>query len=203
MPQAALNGNLADDGGTPCTCGFEYGRVVPLANTVTAPGTYVTGDDFTVIVTNLDPDTVHLFRAWATNPAGTSYGAYASFKTGLPTTVKCAVATLPATTVTESMAQLNGMVQIDNGYPGDVSFEWGLTTQYGSITPWLSGYAELATFLAIISPLAPGTAHHFRARFRNKFGIFYGRDVGFSTLEILGIPVMIDDAALLQRLEVV
>jgi hypothetical protein len=202
MPQATLNGNLAFDGGEACTCGIEYGRTIPLALTTTSPGTYTTGDNFSATVTGLDPNTVYVFRAWATNSAGTSYGAYFSFLTGAPE-VQCSVATLPATTITEGSAQLNGMVEIDNGYPGDVSFEWGLTPQYGSVTSWLSGYAALTAFLDTISPLAPDTAYHFRARFRNRFGIFYGRDVGFTSLAAEPLAVMIDDASLLSFLEAV
>jgi len=195
MPQATLNGFLADDGGMACICGFEYGRTIPLALTVTCTGTYVTGDTFSATITGLDPYTIYIFRAWATNTAGTRYGAYMSFKTG-PPTVQCSVATLPATAITETSAQLNGMVENDNGYPGDVSFEWGLTTEYGNETRWLSGYAAGVSFLAVISPLVPGTVQHFRAKFRNPFGIFYGRDMSFSTLDITGIPVIIDDADL-------
>jgi len=200
MAQATLNAHLADDGGVPCTCGFEYGRTFPLANIVTCPGTYVTCNNFSATITGLIPFTLYYFRAWATNAAGTTYGAYLTFTTN--PALYCSVATLPATVITEGSAQLNGMVERDNGSPGDVSFEWGPTKDYGQQTAWLSGYAAGATFLSVIVPLAPGTAYHFRARFRNKYGVFYGKDAGFGTLEAEAIAAMIDDAALLRFLEV-
>ena len=95
------------------------------------------------------------------------------------------------------------MIVDDAGFPGDVSFEWGITTAYGQETPWLSGYGSGAMFWALIYPLAPGIAYHFRARFRNGYGVVYGVDMAFATLSAQGIAVLIDDAALLRFLEVV
>jgi len=95
------------------------------------------------------------------------------------------------------------MVIYDAGSPGDVSFEWGASIAYGMETPWVSGFAAGATFSALLSPLVPGIAYHYRARFRNRYGVFYGADASFSTLSAEGISVLIDDGALLRLLEVV
>ena len=108
MAQATLNGYLDDDGGAACTCGFEYGLTPALGATVTCPGTYITGDSFSAVVTGLNPYTQYYFRTFATNATGTTYGAILNFTT-TAAGVACSVATLPATVVTESQATLNGM----------------------------------------------------------------------------------------------
>ena len=196
---AIPNGILDNDGGEACACGFQWGETIAYGNT-TPTQSRTTGQTFAQTIVGLDPNKTYHFRAFATNSAGTSYGSDRTFST---LTTLAQVQTLAATGVAEAHAQLNGMVVDDAGVPGDVSFEWGITTAYGQETPWLSGYSSGAMFWALIYPLAPGTAYHFRARFRNGYGVVYGVDMAFATLSAQGIAVLIDDAALLRSLEVV
>ncbi len=101
-----------------------------------------------------------------------------------------------------AQATLNGQLTDDGGLTCQVRFEWGTTNTYGQITPWQGGFTTGMTFSATIYNLGEGVLYHFRAVARNSRGISYGRDMSFVTLVAQGIPVMIDDAALLRFLEV-
>jgi len=101
-----------------------------------------------------------------------------------------------------SQATLNGQVVEDGGQPCQVHFEWGTSTAYGFDTPWVGGHVSGDTFDATIQGLAEGVLYHFRAVARNNIGIAYGNDMTFAIPVGSTIPVMMDDAGLVQLLEV-
>jgi len=78
--EAAINGFLEDDGGMLCNCGFEwgltesYGKVTPLQSKTA-------GENFSQLLSGLEPDTVYHFRALASNAFGLSYGMDRAFRT--------------------------------------------------------------------------------------------------------------------------
>ena len=195
-----LNGMLTDDGGIPCQCGYEWGLTAAYGNT-TATLMRTTGQGFPMAIAGLTPGITYYYRAFATNPRGTVYGAGMSF-TSSSSPASTEVATLPATSITENSAVANLMVVSDGGTPGNVRFEWGATKDYGQRTGWVSGFASLDTHFERLAPLAMDTSYHYRAVFTNPSGIFYGKDVTFSTLVDEALPVIIDDAGLLRLLEV-
>ena len=80
MSQATLNGTLVDDGGEACDCGFEWGETVAYGST-TPTQSRTTGQTFSQTIDGLLPNTTYHFRAFATNSAGTSYGADRTFTT--------------------------------------------------------------------------------------------------------------------------
>jgi len=75
---ANLNGTLDDDGGEDCECGFEWGPDTNYGVT-TPTESKVTGETFSQVIHGLYPGTTYHFRAFATNSAGTGYGADRSF----------------------------------------------------------------------------------------------------------------------------
>jgi hypothetical protein len=85
--QATLNGNLTDDGGESCDCGFEWGLTIAYGNT-TPTTSQITGDNFSQVITGLTSGTVYHFRAFATNSVGTSYGNDEAFNIPTPSTGK-------------------------------------------------------------------------------------------------------------------
>jgi hypothetical protein len=101
-----------------------------------------------------------------------------------------------------SQATLNGQLTDDAGLICAVRFEWGATRDYGFETPWVGGYTSGMTFSYTLYNLAEGVPYHYRAVARNRNGVSYGNDMVFHTLVERGIPVLIDDAALAQLLEV-
>lgn len=102
-----------------------------------------------------------------------------------------------------AQATLNGQLTDNGGLVCSVKFEWDTTIDYGNETPWQGGFTSGMTFSATIYGLGEGVLYHFRAVARNSRGIAYGNDMSFVTLVSPGIPVIIDDAALVGFLEAV
>lgn len=119
---------------------------------------------------------------------GTTYGTILSFTTKIGATVM----TLPATDITEHRAILHGKVIDDGGRMGSVRFQWGLTTQYGAVTPWVGGLVTGDEFEYELNSLAEGMGYHFRAQFENP-GIVSGQDMVFHTLSPVGPLVLITE----------
>jgi len=92
---ATANGTLDNEGLEPCDCGFEWGETAAYGNT-TPTEKKETGDSFSQLITGLLPNTTYLFRAFATNAAGTGYGADRTFITA-PAMILPTVTTDPAT----------------------------------------------------------------------------------------------------------
>jgi uncharacterized protein (TIGR02145 family) len=89
----------------------------------------------------------------------------------------------PATDITTSGTSLNAIVN-PNSSSTIVTFEYGLTTAYGSTmvadqSP-LTGNIEVKVSVSI-SGLSPRTEYHYRVKAENEFGISYGEDVTFTT----------------------
>jgi hypothetical protein len=79
--KATLTGNITSVNGENCTVrGFQYGLSQTPTWTINQSGSYGTGA-FSLTPDDLTPGKEYYFRAYATNPAGTSYGSWLSFKT--------------------------------------------------------------------------------------------------------------------------
>ncbi len=177
---ATLKGELTYDGGEACNCGFEYGETEAYGTT-TPTQSKVTGEAFSQPITGLDANKTYHFRAIATNSAGTSHGADRTFKTLVAAP---AVTTNPATGLGAVLATLNGTLDDDIGEACDCGFEWGLDTDYGTITPTESK-ATGETFSQMIGGLFPNTVYHFRAFATNSAGTGHGADRTFTTALVI------------------
>jgi hypothetical protein len=133
-------------------------------------------------VTGLSPGATYDFRIVASSGSGTSFGANQTFVTPAPP----AVETQAAESVTASSATLLGAVN-----PGGLSttwtFEYGITTSYGSRTP-VENIGSGTTPMSVSAPiasLAPGTAYHYRLDATSAAGTSYGPDISFTTAPAL------------------
>ncbi len=80
---ATLNGTV-NPNGISATVQFDYGTTTSYGTTVTASQSPVTGSsnvNVSANLTGLTPNTLYHFRCWATNAAGTTYGADSTFTT--------------------------------------------------------------------------------------------------------------------------
>jgi len=94
-----------------------------------------------------------------------------------------AVTTNSAANITAAAARLNGNLDtLGTAANVTVSFEWGLTTSYGSETTAQSANATGAFFFDLDS-LDPGTTYHFRTKVVGH-GTSYGADGSFETLVV-------------------
>jgi uncharacterized protein (TIGR02145 family) len=132
-------------------------------------------------MTGLLPNTFYRVRAYATNAAGTSYGAQQTFSTNqepiLPT-----VTTTTATTITQTTAVTGGTVMSDGGSPVTVRGVCYSTspnpTTANSKTTDGSG---IGGFVSSLSGLTPSTVYYVRAYATNGVGTGYGSDITFLT----------------------
>jgi phosphodiesterase/alkaline phosphatase D-like protein len=179
---ATLNGTVnASNESTTVT--FEYGLTTAYGTAVTADQSPVTGTSNTSVskaVTGLVSNTTYHYRVVAVNPTGTTNGLDQTFTTSavVPT-----VTTGSASGITSSGATLSGTVNANNA-DAAVTFQYGLTTSYGSsvsavpVTATGMGNTNVSAALA---DLLPNTTYHFRAVGVNIGGTTRGLDATFTT----------------------
>ena len=108
-----------------------------------------------------------------------------------------AVTTNPATKVAAFSATLNGSVN-PRGATTMVSFQYGLTTSYGSTTPMQTQNGNtLRPVSANITGLLANRTYHFRIVAHNNGGTSFGADRIFTTLTATGPPVVATNPATL------
>jgi uncharacterized protein (TIGR02145 family) len=179
---ATSGGIVVSDGGAAITArGICWG----IAANPTTAGTKTTDSDgtgqFVSNITGIDAGTLYHVRAYATNSVGTAYGADLSFSSlgQVPSAT-----TLAATDITATGSTLNGTVNA-NYSSTTVTFEYGLTTDYGSIAPAIPSPVTGNTgtnVSAELTDLTSVTTYHFRIKAVNSLGTEYGTDMSFTTL---------------------
>ncbi|MCX6244406.1 MAG: GEVED domain-containing protein [Bacteroidetes bacterium] len=180
---ATLNGTVnANNSAT--TTSFDYGLTTAYGTNVTGVPLTVNGTTVTGVsagIVGLIPNTLYHFRINGVNTYGTSNGGDLTFTTA---TVAPVITTLAATGVTNAVATLNGSC-VANNSSTTVSFEYGLTTTYGSTAAGIpSPIAGMAStnFSANIGGLTSNQTYHFRAKGVNAGGTSYGTDQTFFTV---------------------
>jgi len=129
-------------------------------------------------LTGLEPGRIYIYRCVVRDAAGnTAYGMDKTFSTpAQPPTVL----NQSASDITDSTARLNCTINA-GGAETTISFEYGLTTAYGTTvvlprTEWVAADENV-----LITGLQPGTTYHFRARASNSEGTAIGPDTVFGT----------------------
>jgi hypothetical protein len=180
---ATLNG-IVNPNNLSTTITFEYGITTSYGSTATASQSPITGNTVTDVssdISELTIGTTYHFRVKTINSLGTSYGDDMSFVT-LGQAPTCS--TQPATNISETGATLNGTVNV-NELSTIVTFEYGITTSYGSIATASQSPVtgnSVTNVSADIYELTRGTTYHFRVKTVNSLGTSYGDDMSFVTL---------------------
>ena len=132
----------------------------------------------------------------ATSPTPTPTATATATPAHTPTPVPI-VTTNPATNVASFSATLNGSVN-PRGATTTVSFQYGLTTSYGSTTPMQTQTGNaVRPISAAISGLSASHLYHFRIVAHNGGGTVFGADRTFTTLSATGPPVVATSPATL------
>jgi len=183
---AILNGN-ANAQGTTFSLYFDWGLTTAYGNTAIASPASVSGSSTNNMSANLSGlpyFTTYHYRARGVTSGGlTVYGNDMTLTTlAIPPTV----VTLAATLITTNSATLNGTVN-PNGPMCTVTFDYGLTTSYGTsvaaVQSPISGSTVNSVNVALAS-LTPNTTYHFRVESTNSAGTTYGNDLTFTTVAI-------------------
>jgi len=160
ITQATLNG-IANPNRSVIGAGFQWGPTTNFGSSAVAAtlGSPAATSNlfYSLSVTGLTFDTTYHFRAFASNSAGVQFGTNQTFRT------RSLVETRPASSLRLTAARLNGAVT-SLGSALTAWFEWGLTTNYGNVTPPVSVPAN-STNLALSADIAgtfQGQTIHFR-----------------------------------------
>lgn len=174
-----LQGYLISDGEQNCSVRFQWGNTTSYGTNTTWQDNKTTGIYFNQTISGLDPSTTYYFHTqakWADNTTFDGDGRPLT-TTGL-TPPTCD--TDSATNVTYTTADLHGnLTSLGEYSPVNVSFQYGLTTGYGSNTTAQLRNAT-GVFEAAISSLSTNTTYHFRAKVEYNSSV-YGTDMNFTT----------------------
>jgi uncharacterized protein (TIGR02145 family) len=194
MSTANLNGS-ANANGFSTTVQFEYGTTTSYGTVVTANQSPVTGFIDTNVskgISTLLANTTYHYRLKTSNAVGVTYGNDMTFLTlgAVPTAT-----TTASSGTTTTGTTLNGTVNA-NGFSSTVTFEYGLTTAYGSfanaIQSPVTGNSNTNVSVSL-SGLATGTTFHYRVNAANSLGTTNGNDLTFTTLG--AVPTATTNAA--------
>lgn len=181
---ATAGGNVTATGGGDVTAkGVCYGTTEnpSISGTHTQDGTGVGA--FTSNLTGLASGTKYYVRAYATNSAGTEYGAQVEFTT--LAVAQPGVSTGAAGSITDVSATVGGNVTATNG--GAITERgicWGTSENPTVDDEFLAADLGDGTgeFTADLTGLTMGTTYYVRAYAENSAGISYGDAVAFNTL---------------------
>lgn len=114
----------------------------------------------------------------------TTIPTYAASSEVVPT-----VTTGSTSSITVISATLSGVVNANNASTGTtVTFQYGLTTAYGSTVPATPSPVDGNTDTAVtanLSGLEPGTTYHYRVLGSNSVGTTFGEDKTFTTVGVI------------------
>jgi hypothetical protein len=182
---ATLNGTVNANGSS-TTVTFQYGLTTSYGSTVTAAQSPVTGATVTAVsaaISGLSTCTLYHYRTVGVNAGGTTYGNDMTFTTAC---VAPTVVTVAASAITANSATLNGTVNANNS-AATTSFDYGLTTAYGTNIPGVPLNVSGSTATAVtgaIAGLLPNTLYHYRVNGVNAYGTTNGTDMTFTTSQI-------------------
>jgi phosphodiesterase/alkaline phosphatase D-like protein len=184
---ATLGGSVNPNSGEVSKCEFEYGPTVSYGKVVACsslPGSGSSPVAVSASVTGLTAGSSYHFRLVAVNAGGRGEGGDESFTTAAAVSAPTAV-TGAGSSVSASVASVNGSVNPNKGQVTDCRFEYGTTVAYGGSvacrpTPGGAGTSPVGVS-APLSGLAAGTTYHFRVTATNSAGKGEGSDQTFTT----------------------
>lgn len=182
---ATGGGNITNDGGASITargiCWSSSTSSPTIINSKTVDGSGI--GMFTSLLTGLSSNTSYYVRAYATNSAGTTYGAYQIFKTSAAT-IPTGVSTSAISSVTQTTASSGGTVSNDGGA---AITSRGVCYSTFTSSPTIndsktSNGSGIGSFTSSLTGLSANSTYYVRAYATNSAGTSYGTVISFSTL---------------------
>lgn len=156
----------------------EYGKITPLAPGNAVPPGSGHVDLPPVTISGLLKGSTYHYRVVATNAAGITFGADASFSTAEAPLIT----NLNTRNVTATAAELTAEVNPRRGQTS-YHFEWGPTSTYGNSIPVPAGDAgsgdSLVPVRVQLEGLTSGVTYHFRLVATNQYGSASSADQTF------------------------
>ena len=184
---ATLNGQALHPGLTLYSMRFTYGTGGSYSNSQdgiastpgAAPGSYVLSAN----LPGLLPNTTYQYRVEAGSPWGENYvSAGKTFTTGPPNTPPTMSGVLAVVSVSDTKARLTPPLMWAGSSNTTVTYEYGLTTAYGSTKagPAISLNRSSGEAVDLIN-LQPATTYHVRCKATNAQGVAVSNRVTFIT----------------------
>ncbi|MEI6061300.1 MAG: GEVED domain-containing protein, partial [Bacteroidota bacterium] len=177
-----MNGTI-NANGTPTNITFNWGTSVSYGNNIAGVPASVTGSTDTPVtasLTGLTPNSTYHYRAAASGISGAVNGGD---RTLVTSTIPPTVVTGTASYIYSTNVRLSGTVNANNA-TSSVSFEYGLTTGYGSSIAGspssVSGYS-VQNITGNLTGLTLNTVYHYRIKSTNSAGTSYGDDMTFTS----------------------
>jgi len=181
---ATGGGNVASDGGSTVTTRGVVWSTTQNPTLENNMGVSVDGQgtgEFISYLTGLKPGTRYYVRAYATNPAGTSYGFQVAFITD---TQMASVSTANVTNITSTTATSGGNATDDGGAAVTARGVVWSTSQNPTINnnegKTING-GGTGEYTSQLTNLRPGTSYFVRAYATNSVGTVYGNELQFFT----------------------
>jgi hypothetical protein len=183
--------NVVTTGGTPYLT-LTIGSTTAHATYISGTGTTALLFRYTIVPTDYDVDGIALASNITLNGGtikdGAGNNATLSFTgstaTGVQIGIAPTVTTVAASNISSSTATLIGTVN-PNNISTTVTFEYGLTTSYGTTVTAVQSPVTGGTATPVskaITGLAAGTTYHYRVVGVNSEGTTNGGDMSFTTL---------------------
>lgn len=185
---ATSGGNITANGGGDITARGVCWSTTANPTTADNKTSDATGSGtFTSNITGLQPGTLYHLRAYATNVAGTAYGADLTF------TTLAVVPTLTTTVIsspTQTTAASGGNVTADGGSPVTArGVCWGTAAAPVVTGSHTSDGTGTGSFTSSLTGLTANTTYHVRAYATNSIGTAYGNEVTFNTSQVVAPTV--------------
>ncbi len=179
---ATSGGNISSDGGSPVTARGVCWSTTPIptvSDNKTEDGSGA--GYYTSSLTGLNSGETYYVRAYATNGAGTTYGAEYNFTIPPPTIP--AVITNPVGNIVVTSATGFGQVNSDGAVAIITRGICWSTSPNPTINDSKSeNNGGVGSFAESITGLTAGTAYYVRAFATNSIGTAYGNEISFQTL---------------------
>jgi len=200
---AQMNGHCIADGNLTTSATFYYagGGISSGAPESVSAGVVISGEDFNATLSSLYPDTLYWYWIGLTNSAGTTLSNTVYFQT-LATSGPDVprVETLPASFVSDTSAELNGMLFYDGKLDCYLGFRWrvqGSSTwnesMLGTTGEWpfvhYQTYRSPQPMVGTLTGLSPDTSYEYQALAKNGLATsgVYGNTTSFTTLHAPGV----------------
>jgi len=182
---ASSGGNITYNGGATVTSSgvvWSTSASPTVALSTKTTDAAATGT-FTSSITGLSPGTLYYVRSYATNSAGTSYGAQISFTT---LTTPTLAATTAASSIASTTATSGGDISSDGGSAVTArGIVWGTTSNpTTAVTTKTTDGTGTGVFTSSLTGLTPATLYYVRSYATNDIGTVYGAETSFTTLAV-------------------
>lgn len=187
---AQLNGSVVPGSDNLTDCYFSWGTAATAlthtAPCATTPGAGSSAVAVNAVIAGLSASTTYYYALTATSPAGTSTGTTLNFNSGTTaaSAPTAAMASPPATSVTDTSATVTGTVNPKGSGVIHCLFEYGQTTSYGQSAPCSPVPASNSsdqTVSAALTGLSTGTTYHVRVDISTGGGFATSPDATFAT----------------------